>query len=141
MCHETREPRSELLTEIKRLGQNLTRNKMCVCRIFHDKCLMCRCKCMWSPIGLETSWKKEHDDGDCQPRQTFAEIHMSCLQTFFFCVSGNVCKLGNWMVDDPYLHFQRQSSKECCEERRIGGCLRHLQTRHFVTARTSCSFF
>ena len=42
----------------------------------HDKRQMQRCRCMWTLIGLEIAWKKEHERCDREKRQTFVETHV-----------------------------------------------------------------
>ena len=64
--HETHE--SGHCRNTKKVGSILDdEQEMCVARI-HGRCLMCRCKCMWRPIGRELCSEDKARRGKLLPR-------------------------------------------------------------------------
>ena len=112
----------------------------------HDKRRKQRCRCMWALSGPAIR-SEGSTTGVIVRRGKHLLRHMSCLQTLVTLSSGEAecnalvrgacTSLGiqshyqDWMIGVPIQIYSDSSAARSVATRRgIGGCLRHLQTRH-----------
>ena len=141
-----KEPRSGHMQELKRLGRYLVKSKKCVltyARQTSHETLQVHVDSDWAGDLLG----RKSTTGVIVRRGKHLLRHMSCLQTlvalscgeaeYYAFIRGACTSLGiqshyqDWMIDVPIQVYSYSSAaRSVARRRRIGGRLRHLQTRH-----------
>ena len=151
-----KEPRSAHMQELKSLGRYLVRNRRCVltyARQTPEATLQVHVDSDWAGDLLG----RKSTTGVILRRGKHLLRHMSCLQTHVALSSGETdyCALlrgactslgiqshyQDWMIDVPLQTYSDSAAaRSVARRRRIGGRLRHLQTRPFVVAEPNSSW-
>ena len=146
LTRHMKEPRSGHMQQLKRLGRYLVTNRRCVltyARQTSDATLQVHVDSDWAGDLLG----RKSTTGVIVRRGKHLLRHMSCLQTlvvlssgeaeYYALIRGACPSLGiqshyqDWMTDVPIqIYSDSSAARSVARRRRIGGRLRHLQTRH-----------